>query len=325
MLLIASLLLTGCETETPPTTQIPPTTVPGTISAPTTAPPETVSLTHAWLVGDTFAYDLEVRRRVVLAVDGSSEAPLDDLPPSAEVTINASGTVEVEVVEVTDAATRLTVTGDLDVTSVEGTVADEPVEDASALSALGDLLALPEEVLVDEAGVVSTGAPATRLVSDPLTAWTGFLGPVTPEQEVSVGEEWSRVVGRPAGTETEVRGSVTGTEALDGREVAAIEGASTVAAHEIDMSDFYRDFLGSFGEADGEVDPRLVLAHDTREERWEGRFEEGSLVTSDATATAGMRVEGVAADRDTGEEVAFEISLEIEDGLTARSVPPPEA
>lgn len=333
LLLIVSLLLTGCEAQTPPGTAPPPTATTGTAptatGTPPTAAPETVSLAHAWEVGDTLTYDLEVHRRVVLATDGTPEAPLDDLPASAEVTITAGGVVDFEVAEVTEAGARLVVAGSVEATSVEGKVEDEPVEDASGLSALGDLLALPEEMLVDGTGVVATGdrSPLVRLVPDPLTAWTGFLGPVMPGGEVTVGEEWSRRLDQPAGAGTEVQGTMAGSEVLDGREVAAVVGESAVPAHQLDLSGFYRDFLSSFGGPDGDVDPRLVLAYDPREERWEARFdpEEGNLVTSDASATTSTRVEGVAPDRDTGEEVAFEIGLQIEERLAARSVPAPES
>lgn len=328
LLLIVPLLLTGCEAETPPTPETPTTTGPAT-TPPTTVPPETVSLTHSWRVGDTRAYQLEVRRRVVLATDGTPEGPLDDLPGSADMTVTASGIVELEVEEATEAGARLVLNGSLNVTSVEGRVDDEPVEDASGLSAFGDVVALPAEVLVDETGVVSTGERSSiaRLVPDPLTAWTGFLGPVTPGEEVTMREEWSRRLDQPAGTGTVVQGTVTGTETLDGRQVVALEGESHVPAHQVDLSDFYRDFLAAFGEPGSEVDPRLVLAHEPRQERWAGRWdpEEGGLVTSNSTATVRMRVEGVAPDRDTGEEVAFGIRLEVEDGLEARSVPLPES
>lgn len=332
LLLIVSLFLTGCESPSPPgpAPSPPATGTPPTVTTAPTVPPDTVSVGYAWELGDTLTYDLEIHRRVVLATDGSPEAPLDDLPASAEVTLTAAGVVDFEVAEVTETGgARLVVTGSLDVTSMEGTVEDEPVEDASGLSALGDLLALPEEVLVDGTGLVATGArgPLARLIPDPLTAWTGFLGPVTPGEDVTVGEEWSRRLDQPAGTGTEVQGTVAGTEVLDGREVAALAGESAVPAHEFDLSGFYRDFLAAFGRPDGEVDPRLVLAHDPRQERWEARFdpEEGNLVTSDASATTSMQVEGVAPDRDTGEEVAFEIGVQIEEALTVHSVPAPES
>lgn len=332
LLLIVSLFLTGCESPGPSDTAPSPTATgtPPTPTTATTAPLETVSVGYAWEVGDILTYDLEVHRRVVLATDGSPEAPLDDLPASAEVTLMAAGLVDFEVAELTETGgARLVVAGTLDVTSVEGTVDDEPVEDASGLSALGDLLAMPEEVLVDGTGVVGTGdrSPLARLVPDPLTAWTGFLGPVLPDEEVIVGEEWSRRLDQPAGPGREARGRVAGTEAVDGREVAALVGESAVPAHEVDLSGFYRDFLAAFGPPDGEVEPRLVLAHDPRQERWEARFdpERESLVTSDASATTSTQVEGVAPDRDTGEEVAFEIGVQIEDGLTARSVAAPES
>lgn len=283
-------------------------------------------MSHSLVPGDMIAYEVDLRRSLSLASEGTSESPIGT-PASADITITSDLVVVFEVREGPRPGTFLLVPqGETDPTpTVEGTVDGEPVDQEGSVEILGWVGAVAEEVVVEGTGVVHPVSASTlELIPSPLTGTgPGFLGPVLPEEEVQEGEEWTASVseGKPDGVRPEW--SVTARTEADGDQLEIV-GESATDGGEVDVSAFYQDFLGSFGDGD-EAD--LILRMEPTVTGWMTRFDpvEGRVVESEVDALIRMVLTGAAPDRVTGEVGTFELSIEVDDDVDVRSVPVPDS
>lgn len=237
----------------------------------------TYELEYGFGAGASYVYELEVEQHVVLETVGSATAVLDEeVPASADVTILAKGRFVYAVEAGVESDTfEVTITGEFDDVSVEGTADGNAVDSIEDISQLGSFAPFSRTVVVDRRGRVVGEAPESGdlfgIGGTALAGFTGDLaqlpGPVLAESEVGIGEEWTASFEDASlgddPVRTEVTAEVTGADTQDGREVVMITSRSTTGKAETDLAEFFASFFAAFSDGDdgesGAVD-QIVFA-----------------------------------------------------------------
>lgn len=322
LLLAVGLLNVACEAESVPTTSPP---APTTSSTTTTVPEQTYSFSYQLEPGEALVYQIDFTRRLRIGSAGATQGPLRDLPASADLTIRRTGEYVFDVEPGPEPDTfRLVRRGQPGRLEVEGTIDGEEVEDVEALQGLSGAERIPAEMVIDTTGLIRARATGLELLP-PLISSPGFLGPVWPDGEVS--SEWTfshphRSLGSLE-SESTVSARVVGDEAVDDTPTVVVEGQSNAGEEQVDLTDFYRQFLASFGsEVEG---ASLAVATAPEEHLWTAWFdpEKGRLVRSETRSRRQSRLEGTTA-ASAQEQVEFDLTLEVEDDVTARLRPSPQ-
>lgn len=252
LLAVATLsFLTACQAGLPdPTDEASP---PPTLTS-STAPSETYDLTYSFSAGEILTYDVEITQRVVVASE-AEQAATNDLPAGGDVKLRGTGRFTFEVADgPTPGTYRLSIAGEFEDLSAEGAIEGRPIEGPGQADQLGIGGPVTGEIVIDRSGrLTNEGRPAyLGSVLEISTDLARFPGPMLPTEPVAIGERWEVEHSEQAlGTvpvETTVAGSLTGTEMIDGTEMLVIETDSRTGEAEVDLSTFYRDFLGGFSE-----------------------------------------------------------------------------
>lgn len=297
-------------TQTTQTTQ---TTLPG------------VELAYTFEAGSVLIYEVDLHQDLTLETEGEASAVVDDdLPASADLTIEATGRFTFTVSDGPEDGTyRLDVEREFDDVTVAGTADGEDVSDPADVDQFGIAQPIASSMIVDSRGRAvaenpEVAIPLTGLALDP----GGFVGPVLPEGAVSEGQSWTETYSaRVLGEETAER-TVTGAfsrEELEGREVVVIDSESVTEATELDLAAFLEEFLLAMGEGDGDdtvpVDPDRVTFRMTIEpaaSEGTARFDadRGLVIDSLTTGSTGLRMDVALPDRETGDIREFVMHLE---------------
>ena len=224
----------------------------------------TYELEYGFEAGASYVYELEVEQHVLLETVGSATAVLDEeVPASADVTILAKGrfVYAVEVGAEPDTF-EVTITGEFDDVSVEGTADGNPVDSIEDVSQLGSFAPVSRTVVVDRRGRLVGEAPESGdlygIGGTALAGLTGDLaqlpGPIFADSEVGIGEEWTASFEDASlgddPVPTEVTAEVTGNDTLNGREVVMITSYSKTGEVETDLAEFFASFFAAFSDSD---------------------------------------------------------------------------
>lgn len=307
-------------------------------------------LEYGFETGQKYAYDLALEQHIALQSEGTAEAVGEEgVPESADVTVTATGTFTFEVVAgPTDGTYSVTVNGSFPDSTVEGTVDGEPVDDASDIDELGVIQPVSTSVVVDSQGRVlddsTSPSDALGLGATPLAGLSGDLGrivgPIFSAEPVSVGDTWTEtttdtVLG-DAPVDTVMEATLTGEETLDGAETLVISTTSTTGQAEIDLADFFAEFMGAFADPDDpEAQAELEQAIDqlvfritidpssTEGTTW---FDPEQGVAARSTTSGPpttFRMEVAMPDEETGELQSYRMRLDVTQSLDYTLVPGP--
>lgn len=327
------LVLVGCTGEvSEPTGTDDPTPVPSTLA-------EAVTLAYGFEPGETLTYRVDLTQRLVLETDGEAAAvSSEDIPGSADVEITASGSFDFQVAEGAEAGTyRISIESEFDQVSVEGIADGEPVTDADQLAQLGAIEPVSADIVVDDLGRLVTdgesdaedllapsGLPLAGLVGD----LSQLMGPVLPDEPVQIGDRWTHTFTDDAGAdepvETTMEGELTGTEAIDGVETLVIETETGTEEGEVDLSEFFGQFLLAF-ESEGSTEElgemldqlvfRILIDPSTSEGTTWFDSSRGRVIRSTTSGASTIRMEVALPDEETGELQNFDMRLDTDQTL----------
>ncbi len=307
-------------------------------SATTEAPADGEVLAYGFEAGDVIRYEVEIEQHIVLESAGDPGALADaDTPQNADVTVTAAGPFTYEVAEGPEPDTfGITVPGEFDQTTVDGTADGEPVDDVADIADLGVAQPVSSVVVVDRQGrILEEGDPATDalgLGATPLAGLTGDLGrvpgPILSTEPVATGSTWTETTTDAAfgdePVETVTEATVSGAEPLDEVDTLRIEAVSQTGRAEIDLADFFVEFMGSFTEdpesaaalADEVVFRITVDPSSTESTTWfDPELGLARQVTTTGPPTAFL-MEVALPDEDTGDLQSSELRLSVSQSLT---------
>ena len=340
-----ALVLGACVGTTETTTTVEESTT-------TTAPPavEAVLLTYSLTAGDVFQYEVGLDQHIEIEASGDATAMgEEEIPGEASVDIAGTAVFTHTVADGPEAGTyEIQITGEFEDLSVTGTVDGAPV-DSSEVPDFAAMEPIDVTVVVDEQGnVISAGGEE---IEDPFAGLFGglesmggnapapgldpgqFFGPLFSDEEVAVGDTWSDEVETPGlGEEpvvTSVTNTVTGVEQFDGGDVFLIETASSTSPIEFDLGEFFRGLFGAFipeeatAEESAEFEElmsqlRFVVNIDDTTADGTSRFdpEAGIIRGSDITAGTHIGMDMMIPDDTTGEMIAFQMEMTIDQDVS---------
>ncbi|HEX2154595.1 MAG TPA: hypothetical protein VHL52_11525 [Acidimicrobiia bacterium] len=324
ILLACAVVLVACEEGAPRPTDPPPTTT-GTVS---TTAQDLVDLSYSFEPGEVLFYDVELDQRMSVTTEGDSEAA--DMPAGADLTVRGAGQFSYEVSAGPREGThRLTITGEFSDLSVEGTLDGEPVDDPAEAGDLGIGQPVAGEIVVDGQGRPVDSEPESELAVAEISAdLARFPGPVLPSHPVSIGENWevshSETALGSVPVETTVTGTIVGSETVDGAEALVVDTHSATSEGEVDLSAFYRDFLGGVGgeEAPTEALQDIVfrILVDAGAGTTRALLDRGTARVIQATreASNALTMETALPDEATGAPTTFDMRLETEQSIVYR-------
>jgi hypothetical protein len=320
-----------------------------TTSAPQSA--DAVLLSYSLAAGDEFQYEVGLDQHIDLTATGDASAMgEEDIPGEASVDITGTAVFTHTVAAGPDEGTyEIHITGSFDDVSVTGTVDGEPVDSSevpdfasmdpidvtvvvddqgNVISAGGEELEDPLGGMFGDLGSMSNGAPAPGL--DP----GQFFGPLFSDEEVAVGDTWSDEIETPGlGDEpivTSVTNTITGVEEFDGVEVYVIDTNSTTSPIEFDLGEFFRGLFGAFAP-EGSTTPedaaqfdeamsqlKFLISVDDTSANGTTRFdaEAGVASQSEINSSTHITMDMAIPDDATGEIMAFQTEMSIEQGIT---------
>lgn len=322
MLLVGCTAREGEEPEPAPTQ----TTVPG------------VDLAYAFESGSVLVYQVDIHQDLRLETQGEAAAVVDeDLPASADVTIEATGELTFTVSDGPDDGTyRLDVEGDFDDVSVAGTADGAEVTDPSEVEQFGTVQSVAASVIVDSRGRVVADDPEVPSVAAPLSGLTGdldgFVGPVLPEGPVFEGQSWTETYAAQVLGDEKAERTVTGTfsrEEGEGPEVVVVETESVTEGAGLDLTAFFEEFLLSMGDDTATVDPDQVVFRITIEPAdSEGTArldaDRGLVVSSFSAGSTRLRIDVALPDQATGDVQEFVIHLETRQSIEYSHIEGPD-
>lgn len=324
ILLACAVVLVACEDGAPGPTDSPPAT---TAIVSTTAQ-DLVDLSYSFEPGEVLVYDVDLDQRMSVMTEGDSEAA--DMPAGADLTVRGAGQFSYEVSAGPREGTyRLTITGEFSDLSVEGTLDGEPVDDPAEAGDLGIGQPVAGEIVVDGQGRPVDSEPESELAVAEISAdLARFPGPVLPSNPVSIGESWevshSETALGSVPVETTVTGSIVGTESVDGAEALVVDTESATSEGEVDLSAFYRDFLGGVGgeeaptEALEDIVFRILVDAGAGTTRALLDRETARVIQATREASNALTMETALPDEATGVPTTFDMRLETEQSIVYR-------
>jgi hypothetical protein len=348
LLVALCLFVAACEsTGQPNDTDQPGASEPTGSTTPTDSG-EARLLEYGFEAGEVYTYDLALEQHIVLQSEGTADAIGEEgVPASADVTVTATGTFTFEFAAGPEDGTySVTVTGSFPDSTVEGKVDGEPVDDAADIDELGVIQPVSTVVVVDSRGRIlddsTSPSDALGLGATPLAGLSGDLGrmvgPVLPAEPVAVGDTWTEtttdtVLG-DAPVDTVMEATLTGKETLDGADTLVIGTTSTTGQAEIDLADFFAEFMGAFADPD---DPeaqarleeaidqlvfRITIAPSSSESTTWFDAEQGVAVRSTTSGPpTTFRMEVAMPDEETGELQNYSMLLDVTQTLDYTLVP----
>lgn len=292
-------------------------------------------------------YQLDLTQNLVLTTEGEAAAvSSEDIPASADVEISATGNLVFRVTEGPQPDTyNIAIEGEFDEVAVEGTADGEQVDDVDQLSQLGGINPVSTVIVVDRYGRVvhedeeeSTGGDPLGSSGLPLAGLTGdltqLMGPVLPEDPVRSGDRWTHTFSDPTladePVETTAVGVLLGAEMVDGAEALVIETQTETEAGEVNLSEFFSQFLLAFeddasSEGLGEDLEQLVfrIVVDPSSSEGTAWFDasQGLVLRSTTSGSSNIRMEVSLPDEETGDYQDFNMALETEQSLEYNLVP----
>ena len=323
------------------------------------SPTEAVLLSYSLAAGDDLKYEVGLDQHIDLTTSGDTSAMGEgDIPGAASVDVSGTAVFTHSVADGPDEGTyEIHITGTFDDVSVTGTIDGEPV-DSSDVPDFASLEPIDVTVVVDDQGNVITsggedldnplggmlgdlgpmggGAPAPGL--DP----GQFFGPLFSDDEVAVGDTWSDEIETPGmGDEsvvTSVTNTITGIEQLDGVEVYVIDTTSTTAPIEFDLGEFFKGLFGGFAPEGVTADEtaqfdemmsqlEFVINVDDTSADGTTRFdaEAGVARQSEINSATHIATDMKIPDDKTGEIMAFQMEISIDQAVTYRLISGPRA
>lgn len=322
---------------------------------PTTTPSvEAVLLSYSLEAGTTYEYEVDMDQTIEMTSTGDTSAMgEDDLP--GELEINMVGTADFThtVSEGPEPGTfEVAIVGDFSDMEFTGTVDGEPV-DESEIPDMAQMDPVDVTVVVDEQGNVIPdetqglggdmfgdlgGLDMLQSLGGGSAALGQFVGPPLSDDEVTVGDTWSKTVEIPTLPEsdpvtTQIDSEVVGTEELDGNEVFVIDTTTTTSEIEFDLAQILVGFMTAFVPEDAsdeeraEIDSlveqlRFVISVDETTGELTTLFDpvDGLTKEADYANTTHMVMDVNIPDETTGDLVAFGMDLNITQNLVYRLV-----
>lgn len=310
-----------------------------TVSQPPDTSAETMSLSYTLEPGTELVYDVDLRQRLSLTTEGEAAAVVDEnLPATADVTVTAAGQLKFAISAGSGEGTYLVdIQGEFPDVTVEGIADGETVDDPDDIDQLGTIEPVVATVVIDPRGRLVTdggGRNAPLAAGAPLTGLTGdlsqFVGPVLPEAPVAVGETWSETHSEPVlgdqPVERTVTGTLAGSEEVDGTETAVIETETSTAAAQVDLADFFGEFLTALAEESAEdaedLDRpleelvfRIAIDPSTSQATTWLDAEAGVVMRSSTSGTTHLVMAVALPDEDTGEIQRYDMTLDTEQSI----------
>jgi hypothetical protein len=321
---------------------------------------EAVLLSYSLTAGDQFQYEVGLDQHIDLTASGDASAlGEEEIPGEASVDIAGTAVFTHTVADGPEDGTyEVHITGNFDDVSVTGTVDGEPV-DSSDVPDFAAMEPIDVTVVVDDQGnVISAGGED---LEDPLGGMMGdlgsmgsgaapapgldpgqFFGPLFSDDEVAVGDTWSDEVETPGmGDEpvvTSVTNTITGIEEFDGTEVYVIDTTSTTSPIEFDLGEFFRGLFGAFSPEEAtpeetaqfdELMSQLKFQITVEDTSADGttRFdaEAGVARQSEINAATHVAMDMMIPDDTTGEMIAFQMEMSIDQVVTYHLIAGPQA
>jgi hypothetical protein len=349
LLTVLALTLAACAGEsTDGSTTI---AEPDTSAAPSV---EAVLLSYALEAGTTYEYEVDMDQTIEMTSTGDTSAMgEDDLP--GELEINMVGTADFThtVSEGPEPGTfEVAIVGDFADMEFTGTVDGEPV-DESDIPDMAQMEPVDVTVIVDEQGNVIPdeneglggdmfgdlgGLDMLQSLGGGSAALGQFVGPPLSEEEVTVGDTWSKTIEIPTlpasdPMTTQIDSEVVGTEELDGTEVFVIDTTTTTSEVEFDLAQILVGFMTAFvpedatdeerAEMDALVEQlRFVISVDETTGELTTLFDpaDGLTKQADYSNTTHMVMDVNIPDETTGDLAAFGMDLDITQDLVYRLV-----
>jgi hypothetical protein len=341
ILVALCLFVAACEsTGQPNDTDQPGSSEPAASTTPTDAGARL--LEYGFEAGQVYTYDLALEQHIVLQSEGTADAIGEEgVPESADVTVTATGTFSFEVAAGPGEGTySVTVNGTFPDSTVEGTVDGEPVDDATDIDELGVIQPVSTVVVVDSPGRIlddsTSPSDALGLGATPLAGLSGDLGrivgPILPAEPVTVGDTWTEtttdtVLG-DAPVDTVMEATLTGKEALAGADTLVIGTTSTTGQADMDLADFFAEFMGAFAdpddpEAQAQLDRaidqlvfRITIDPSSSESTTWFDPEQGVAARSTTSGPPStFRMEVAMPDEETGELQGYSMRLDVTQAL----------
>lgn len=242
----------------------------GDITTPTTAEPEVeaMQLSYQLEPGTSYEYEVDLDQTIDMTASGDTsalgESGGEDLPGEMSLQIKGTSVFTHAVADGPEPGTlEITITGDFSGMEFSGTVDGEPVE-SSEIPELAQMEPIDVTLVVDEQGnVIPDDQPG--LGEDLLGGLGGldmldqfggmagadFIGPPFTEDEVTVGDTWSKTAEVPTLPDeepitTEIDSEVVGVEEVDGSEVFVIDTTNSTSAIDFDLAEFLVGFMTAF-------------------------------------------------------------------------------
>jgi hypothetical protein len=278
--LVAAACSPSTDTAEPSATEDQPAeTTSTTAAAQTSATTDAILLSYNLVAGETFTYEVGIDQRIEMTAEGNSAALGDDEIPG-EMAINLVGTTTFShsVADGPEPGTyEVTIKGDFTDLAITGTVDGASIED-SDLPDFAELDPIDVTIVVDEQGnIIPQDDELGDLFGEDLGGLGGlgdfggmgsspgqFVGPPFSEEEVTVGDTWSKTIELPGMmTEepitTEVNSEVVGTDTVDGNDVFIIDTESVTSMIEFDLAEFLLGFMTAFVPDDASAEDTEAL------------------------------------------------------------------
>ncbi len=282
-----------------------------------------------------------------------------DFPGAASVDVSGTAVFTHTVAAGPEEGTyEIHITGNFDDVSVTGTVDGEPV-DPSQVPDFATMKPIDVTVVVDDQGnVISAGGedldnPLGGMLGDlgPMGGGAApapgldpgqFFGPLFSDDEVAVGDTWSDEIETPGmGDEpvvTTVTNTITGIEQFDGADVYVIDTTSTTSPIEFDLGEFFKGLFGAFAPEGATPEDtakfeemmsqlKFVINVDDTSADGTTRFdaEAGVARQSDINGATHIAMDIKVPDDTTGEIMAFQMDMSINQGITYHLISGPQA
>jgi CheY-like chemotaxis protein len=169
-----------------------------------------------------------------------------------------------------------------------------------------------------------------------------FFGPLFSDDEVAVGDTWTDEVETPGmGDEpvvTTVTNTITGIEEFDGAQVYVIDTTSTTSPIEFDLGEFFRGLFGAFApegatpedtaefeELMSQLKFQITVDDTTADGTTRFDAEAGVARQSEINAATHVAMDMMIPDDTTGEMIAFQMAMAIDQVVTYHLIAGPQA
>lgn len=322
-------------------------------STTTTAPEvQTRPLSYALEPGTSLQYEVDLDQAIDMVTTGDPSALGDedeDFPAEMSIRMRGTSVFTYTIEEGPEPGTfEITITGEFSEIELSGTIDGEPADQADAPE-MTEILPVHETFIVDEQGNIIHDDSAA--FGDDLFGGLAmfdqfgegpemghFIGPAFPDHDLNVGDSWSDTteidaMGDDGPIVTHTENHVVGTDSVDGTEVLVIETTSTTSEIAFDLAELIIGFMMAFMDEDGDPDElaemeemiehlRLAFTMDETVSDMTTWFDPESGTSRRAELSTGLRmtIDANVPDDITGEMIAFEMDMSLDQVLTYRLI-----